>query len=88
MKNNTFVIANTLAVTTGIFFVACRLLVGLFPDLMFSIAQSWFHDIVLTKATTLDLTIETLVLGLVSSMGTSWIVGFLFSTVYGHLNKR
>ncbi len=88
MKNNTFAIANTLAVTTGIFYVGCRLLVGLFPDLMFSIAQSWLHDIVLTKVAALSLSPETFILGLVSSVATAWIVGYLYSTIYGYFGKR
>ena len=49
MKHNSIVIANTLAITVGIFYVSCRILVSLFPELMFSVAQSWFHGIELAK---------------------------------------
>ena len=45
MKNNPTATANALAVTGGIFYIACRILVGVFPDLMYTIAQSWVHGI-------------------------------------------
>ncbi|MBI5465547.1 hypothetical protein HY946_02965, partial [Candidatus Gottesmanbacteria bacterium] len=35
--------ANALAVVMGVFYIVCRLLVGIAPDLLRSIAQSWFQ---------------------------------------------
>ena len=40
MKHSVSATANAAAVTIGIFYVVCRLLVGLFPALMFAAAQS------------------------------------------------
>lgn len=76
------VIANTLAVTTAIVYAACRLLVGLFPDAFFAIAQSWFHGIELSKLDSWNLTIPSFILGLISSTITAWVIGYIFTKVY------
>lgn len=75
------VTANSLALTIGIIYVACRILVGLFPDLMYAIAQSWFHDIKLTQLDSASLTTPVFFLGLVSSVISAWIAGYLHSYI-------
>lgn len=82
MKQQPYVIANALAVTTAIVYVACRVLVGLFPDAFFAIAQSWFHGIELSKLDSWNLTMSSFVLGLISSTVTSWVIGYIFAKVY------
>ncbi|MBI2596631.1 hypothetical protein HYW41_00520 [Candidatus Daviesbacteria bacterium] len=72
MKTQSYAIPNALAVTTASVFVLCAILVGLFPDISFSIAGSWFHGIGFSKAA-LNITISSFILGLVSSTITSWI---------------
>lgn len=62
-----YAIPNALAVTTAIVFVLCRLLIGLFPDASFNIAQSWFHGIELSKLGAWNLTMSSLIMGLISS---------------------
>ncbi len=86
-KLNEYIVANALAVTTGIVYVACRLLVGIFPDGMFRVAQSWFHGIALSRLGSWNLTNETLILGLVSSAITAWVVGYIFAKVYNAFVK-
>jgi hypothetical protein len=88
MKHNPTATANALAATTGIFFIVCRILVSLFPDLMFSIAQSWLHGIELTKLGTWNLTLSTFLVGLISSIVTAWILGYVFANAYNYFNKR
>ena len=83
MKHNPVTSANALALTMGIFYVACRILVGLFPGLMFSIAQSWFHDIKLTQLDSASLTMPVFFLGLLSSVFFAWVVGY----TYGYICK-
>lgn len=75
-------IPNALAATTAIIFVACRILVGLFPDAFFAVAQSWFHGIQLSRLDSWNLTVSSFILGLISSTITAWVVGFLFVKVY------
>lgn len=82
------VTANAVAATTAVVFIVCRLLVGLFPDASFTIAQSWFHGIALTKLDSWNLTAESLVLGLVSATITAWLLGYLFAYTYNWFLKK
>ena len=59
MKHDPMTTANAAATTVAVIYVACRVLIGLFPDLSFTIAQSWFHGIQLTKLGTWDLTLPS-----------------------------
>lgn len=77
-----YAIPNALALTTAIIFVLCRILVGLFPDAFFAIAQSWFHGIELNKLGVWNLTMSSFILGIISSTVTAWIVGYIFIKVY------
>lgn len=87
-KSNALIIANTTAVTTAIVFLVCRIGVGLFPDLSFTLAQSWFHGIELTKLGSWSLTMESFVLGLVSTTIGAWLVGYLFANLYNFFLKK
>jgi len=88
MKNQSYVLPNTLAVTTLIVYVLCLLLVGLFPDISFTIAQSWLHGIALSKLDTWSLTMSSFILGIVSSTITAWVIGFIFVQVHNYFTKR
>lgn len=81
MNNNPIATANATAITTGVVYLACRFLVIGAPDFMFSIAQSWFHGIALTKMDTWSVSTETLLLGFVSSVAFAWIIGYLYSSI-------
>lgn len=83
----TYAIPNALAVTTVIVYAVCRLLVSLFPDASFAIAQSWFHGIELSKLGAWDLTMSSFILGIISSAVTAWVVGYIFIKVYRLFNK-
>ena len=88
MKNNPTATANALAVTGGIFYIACRILVGVFPDLMYTVAQSWFHGIGMAKSGSWNLSLESFFVGLISFMVFAWITGYLFACVYNYFSKR
>lgn len=88
MKHNPKATANAVGVTTAIVFVVCRILVGLFPDLSFAIAQSWLHGIQLTKLEAWDLSFPSLLLGLISSAITAWIIGYIFAIIYNSFAKK
>lgn len=78
----TYAIPNALAVTTAIVYVACRVLVGIFPDTAITLAQSWFHGIELSKLGGWNLTTQAFILGIISSTVTAWIIGYIFMKVY------
>ncbi len=77
--------ANAAATTVGIIYVVCRLLVGLFPDLMMSIAQSWFHGLTLGSW---NLESGSFIIGLISAVVSAWIVGYLFAISYNSFAKK
>lgn len=86
MKNQ-YALPNALAITTAIVFAVCRVLVGLFPDASFAIAQSWFHGIGTNKVGTWNLDMPSFIIGLVSATVTAWIIGYIFTTVSKLLAK-
>jgi len=88
MKHDPMATANALATITAGIFVACRLLVGIFPDWFFSVAQSWFHGIELTKLGTWNLTTGNFVLGLVTATVGAWLVGWCFAHCYNFFLKK
>jgi len=82
MKHHPVSTAHAAGATTAVVFVACRFLVGLFPDWMFAIGQSWFHGIALQKLGTADLVTGNFFSGLVSATVSAWLVGYLFAYFY------
>lgn len=88
MKHEPTVTANAAAATTAVVFVVCRVLIGLFPDLSFTIARSWFHGIELTRLGSWNLTASSFVLGIVSATITAWVIGYLFAFLYNWFLKK
>lgn len=87
MKKTSYVIPHSLALTTAIVYVACRILVGLFPGAFFAISQSWFHGIKLNRLESWSLTGSSFIIGLISSTVTAWVIGWLFVKVYRWLDR-
>lgn len=86
MKIRENVWANASALTVAFVYIACALLVGLFPEVSKLVAVSWFHG--------MDLGIiwtggsrGNFIVGLVTATGGGWIVGFIFAWFYNKLNK-
>jgi len=80
-------IPNALAATTAIVYVVCRVLVGLFPDASFAIAQSWLHGIELSQLGAWNLTAQSFILGIISLTVTAWIIGYIFIAVHKSFSK-
>lgn len=85
MKHNPIATANAAAVTTGIFYIICRVLVGLLPDLMMSISQAWFHGLTIGAW---NLASGSFIVGLISAGATAWIVGYIFAISYNSFVKK
>ncbi len=88
MKSDKTTLANAFALTIGIIFIVCRLLVSLFPELSMQITRSWFHLIDLTKISGIDLSLGLFVLGLVSSVISAWIFGYILGWSIELFSKR
>lgn len=80
--------ANAASTTTAVVYIVCRVLVGLFPDWSFIVAQSWFHGIELTKLSTWNLTMGNFILGLVTATIGAWLVSYLFVKIYNYFLKK
>lgn len=88
MKHNVSATAGAAAVTMGVFYVICRILVGLFPGLMFAAAQSLLHGMALMQVGSWNLSMGNFLLGLLTSMASAWFVGYVFATVYNSFAKK
>ena len=88
IKHNPQTTANAVAATTAVVYLTCRALVGIFPDISFAVAQSWFHGIALSKLGSWNLTAGSFWLGLVSSTIGAWIIGYVFAIFFNALGKK
>ena len=77
--------ANSLAVVAAAFFVLCRILVAVVPDAFASVAQSWFHGLVIAPQPWLGLNVSSFAFGLVTVAVVSWLFAFGWATVYNRL---
>lgn len=81
--------ANAAAIVMAIWVVVCVLLSYLMPDLLFAVAQSWMHTINLEgvkTAFTPDL--GSLILGLVTAIGLTWVFIYSVIEIYNRLTKK
>ncbi|KKR72294.1 MAG: hypothetical protein UU81_C0044G0013 [Microgenomates group bacterium GW2011_GWC1_41_8] len=88
MKHEPNATANAAAVTVAVLYVVCRIAIALFPDLAMSVAQSWFHGLELSKVSSWNLSMGPFILGLVTSVISAWLVGYVFATAYNYFVKR
>jgi hypothetical protein len=86
MKHNLVATANATAITVGFVYIACALLVALFPAFFKLIANSWFHGMDLSVVWT-GTPRGNFVLGLISAMLASWPVGYIFAWTYNRFVK-
>ena len=88
MKIDKMVLANAFALTIGITYIVCRLLVSLFPGLFMQITRSWFHLIDLTRISGADLGLGLFILGLLSSIVSAWLFGYLLGWSIEYFSKQ
>ena len=86
MKHNLMATANALAATVGFIYVACALLVAVMPGFFRTIAASWFHGWNMEVLWTGEPR-GNFVLGLISAMAGSWVVGYVFAWTYNKFIK-
>lgn len=86
-KKNPMALANAAGMTTAIVYVVCRGAFIVAPDLSLAIARSWFHGIDIGKIAAVNLSSESFVLGIVSTVISAWLVGYLFATTYNMFLK-
>lgn len=82
MKQYPLATANALAATTVVIYVVCTAAVVFLPDLSITIAQSWFHGIDLSKSPSVNITVSSFVLGIITVTIGAWLIGFVFAKIY------
>lgn len=88
MKKDPIAMGHAAGATTAVVYAVCRLLVGLFPDWMFALGQSWMHGVALQKLGTWNLTMGNFFFGLISISVSAWLVGYLFAWFYNLFLKN
>lgn len=81
-------LANSLAATTAILYVACVVLVLFVPDLYISVMQSWFHGLDLSKIVSVNVTAGSFFTGLITITGAAWAIDYLFSYIHSFFAKN
>ncbi len=85
---NAKVFANAGAAVMGVWVIACALFSYLMPDLLFSIAQSWMHTVNLeTVKAAFAPDLGSLILGLATASGLTWITVYGTITLYNRWSK-
>ena len=80
--------ANAASAVMGIWVVACAALSFIAPDLLFSLAQSWMHTINLeTVKASFNPSLGSLVWGLVTAVGLTWITTYGTISLYNKWAK-
>lgn len=74
-------IANSLAITAGIFSLACALLILMAPTFTTNLFGAIFHGIDLSQIAK-TATIGSSILGIIEVMILGWIAGWLFAVIY------
>jgi len=78
--------ANSLAVISAVFYVLCRVVVGVAPGLFVAIAESWFHGLVIAPEPWPAMSATSFVLGLVSFAAVAWVFGYAWAWLYKRWN--
>lgn len=80
--------ANAATVVMVVWVVACALLSYIAPDLLFNIAKSWTHTINLESVrATFSPSIGSVLLGLISATGLTWVTTYATITLYNRLAR-
>ncbi len=81
--------ANAAATIMAVWVVVCAFLSYIAPELLFSVAQSWMHNINLDAArTTFTPSPGSLLLGLVSASGLTWVTAYATIILYNKWAKK
>lgn len=85
---NAKALANAASAVMVIWVLACALLSYIAPDLLFGIAQSWMHTINLESVKAIfNPDLGSILLGLVSATGLTWITTYGTITLYNKWAK-
>lgn len=85
MKTTPF--ANSLALASIVFYVACALLAVVAPNFLLGMFQSWFHGINVTQLATTQRSLGSFLFGLISLAVVAWVFGYVLAWFYEKWSK-
>lgn len=86
---STKVVSLSLAITGGVIFIICAVLVSIFPVGAIKVFNTWMHGLDLTPIiSTKPISVTDIVIGLVSIMIVSAVVGVIFTAIYNSLQRK
>ena len=86
MKLNERGWANASAAVTGVIYIFCAVAVAIFPGISKTVAESWVHGLDLGAIWT-GAPRGNFVLGFITAVVGTWLVGWLFAWLYNRLSK-
>lgn len=88
MKKSLIATANAAAITTAIIYIFCAAAFIIAPELSMNIARSWFHGIDITSIGLKTITIDSLLIGIITATAGMWFVGYIFALFYNKFAKK
>lgn len=88
MKHHPLVTANATALIVAAIYVVCAAAFFFLPGLTMAIARSWFHGVELSPLAGWNRSMGSLLIGLVTSAGAGWLVGYVFAQAYNYFLKN
>lgn len=88
MRLQPIALAKAFAWMTGIVYSLCALAIIYFPDLAMGIAQSWFHGIDISLIQSFEVSLESFITGLITSMLAAWLAGYLLAGFYNYFARK
>lgn len=79
--------ANAATVVGAVVFVVCRILVGVMPNGMYQVAQSWMHSVAVTPSM-MNGGASSWLLGIISMVVVVWLVAYAFASLYNSWAKK
>lgn len=80
--------ANAATSVMALFYIACAVLSYAMPDLIFSLAKTWMHTVNLESVkTTFNPALGSLIYGLVTSIGLTWVTTYATIALYNKWAK-
>lgn len=80
--------ANSASAVMAVFYIACVVLSYIAPDVLFSLSQSWIHTLNFEAArTTFSPDLGSLIYGLVTAVGLTWITTYGTIALYNKWAK-
>ena len=87
MKNLKIKLANTLALSMGVIWILCALIVWMLPDFSMQVMIWWMHGLDMSALGDWDLTFGSLVYGGLTAILVSWLSGFVIGWSWEKVNN-